>query len=77
MFCIVATCGQGEFPANCREFWKSLSDDSLPNDLYKDTKFAIFGLGDSSYVFFNEAAKRFHWLFNSSNTTKMLNLLTI
>jgi len=60
VFCIVATCGQGEFPANCRDFWKSLSDESLPKDLYTNTKFAVFGLGDSSYVFFNEAAKQFY-----------------
>jgi len=60
VFCIVATCGQGEFPANCRDFWKAVSDESLPDDLYANTKFAIFGLGDSSYVYFNEAAKKFH-----------------
>jgi homodimeric pyruvate:ferredoxin (flavodoxin) oxidoreductase len=63
VFCVVATCGQGEFPANCRDFWKALSDPSNPKDLFQNTKFAIFGLGDSSYVYFNEAAKRFHRKF--------------
>eukprot|EP00913_Durusdinium_trenchii_P016014 g15051.t1 len=29
----------------------------------EDTKFAVFGLGDSSYVFFNEAAKRIDTAF--------------
>jgi len=60
VFCVVATCGQGELPANCRDFWKSLSDPQLPKDYFKDTKFAVFGLGDSSYVYFNEAAKKFY-----------------
>ena len=57
MFCVVATCGQGEFPGNCKEFWKQLSDKNLPSDYLKDVKFSVFGLGDSSYVYFNESAK--------------------
>lgn len=32
VFCLVATCGQGEFPNNCRTFWKTLSDANLPKD---------------------------------------------
>ena len=60
VFCVVSTCGQGEMPTNCRDFWKALSDPSLPADFLKDTKFAVFGLGDSSYVYFNVAAKRIH-----------------
>ena len=74
VFCIVATCGQGEFPANCRDFWKALSDDSLPNDLFANTKFAMFGLGDSSYVFFNEAAKKFYDRFQELGGTVVMNL---
>ena len=35
VFCLVATCGQGEFPSNCRTFWKTLSDPSLPEDFLK------------------------------------------
>ena len=58
VYCMVATCGQGEFPGNCQSFWKSLQDPSLPSDLLTNTKFAVFGLGDSSYVFYNEAAKQ-------------------
>lgn len=59
VFCVVATCGQGELPGNCKEFYEKLMNKSLPNDYLKDTKFAIFGLGDTSYVYFNEAAIKF------------------
>ena len=60
VFMLAATCGQGEFPANCRDFWKSLSDKSLPEDFLKGVDFTVFGLGDSSYVYYNEVAKCLH-----------------
>ena len=74
MFCIVSTCGQGEFPANCKEFWKQVSDKDLPSDFLKDTKFCVFGLGDSSYVFFNEAAKLFDNRFKELGAASVLDL---
>lgn len=74
VFCVVATCGQGEFPANCRDFWKAISDPSLPKDLLKDTKFAVFGLGDSSYVYFNESAKKFYNRFKELGGVTVSNL---
>ena len=30
----------------------------MPSDYLKDVKYAVFGLGDSGYLYFNEAAKR-------------------
>lgn len=74
VFCVVATCGQGEFPSNCRDFWKAISDPSLPSDLLKDTKFAVFGLGDSSYVYFNESAKKFYNRFKELGGATVSNL---
>jgi pyruvate/2-oxoacid:ferredoxin oxidoreductase beta subunit/flavodoxin len=74
VFAVVATCGQGEFPANCKEFWKQLSDPSLPKDLLKDTKIAMFGLGDSSYVFFNEAAKQFNNRFQELGASTVMEI---
>ncbi|XP_064607290.1 pyruvate:ferredoxin oxidoreductase-like [Liolophura sinensis] len=59
VYCIVATCGQGEFPGNCKNFWEQLSKPDLPADFLENTKFAVFGLGDTSYVFYNESAKAF------------------
>lgn len=57
---IVATAGQGEMPKSAVKFWQDMETflETAPADYLKDTKFAVFGLGDSSYVFFNEAAKR-------------------
>lgn len=35
----------------------AIQDPNLPTDLLANVKFATFGLGDSSYVYFNKAAK--------------------
>ncbi|KAG0309735.1 hypothetical protein BGZ98_008871 [Dissophora globulifera] len=59
---IVSTAGQGEFPVNAREFWKSLSATTELG--VSETKFAVFGLGDSHYwpreedaIFYNRPSK--------------------
>ena len=44
---IVSTAGQGEFPTNAREFWKTLSNSTDLN--LSNTNIAIFSLGDSHY----------------------------
>eukprot|EP00658_Telonema_sp_P-2_P022053 TRINITY_DN18802_c0_g1_i1.p1 TRINITY_DN18802_c0_g1~~TRINITY_DN18802_c0_g1_i1.p1 ORF type:complete len:938 (+),score=218.44 TRINITY_DN18802_c0_g1_i1:203-3016(+) len=54
---LVATCGQGEFPANSKLFYEQIQDADLPQDMLANTKFCTFGMGDSHYVFFNECAK--------------------
>lgn len=54
---LVATCGQGEFPANSKLFFEQIQDADLPEDLLANTRFCTFGMGDSHYVFFNECAK--------------------
>jgi len=56
----VSTAGQGEMPKSAVKFWQEMEAflETAPADYMKDTQFAVFGLGDSSYVFFNEAAKR-------------------
>lgn len=46
---VVATTGQGDFPANARSFWRSLLLKRLPGDFLDGVQFASFGLGDSSY----------------------------
>jgi len=57
---IVATAGQGDMPKSAVKFWEEMETflETAPADFMKDTKFAVFGLGDSSYVFFNEAARK-------------------
>jgi len=62
---IVATAGQGDMPKSALRFWEQMESflETAPPDFLKDTKFAVFGMGDSSYVFFNEAAKKIDGAF--------------
>ncbi len=43
VFCVVSTAGQGEFPGNCQEFWKTISDESLPSDTLQVREDIFFG----------------------------------
>jgi sulfite reductase alpha subunit-like flavoprotein len=52
----LATCGQGVFPKNSQAFWAELQKPKEAGFL-KDLKYCVFGLGDSSYYFFNYTAK--------------------
>lgn len=55
---VVATTGQGDVPTNMQQFWKFLLRKGLlPNSL-SCVKFAVLGLGDSSYKKFNFAARK-------------------
>lgn len=55
---VVATCGDGEVPVNMRKFWRFICRVDLPNDVLRDLRFAVFGLGDRAYVKFNAAARK-------------------
>eukprot|EP00747_Dinoflagellata_sp_TGD_P139394 gnl/TRDRNA2_/TRDRNA2_175889_c1_seq1.p1 gnl/TRDRNA2_/TRDRNA2_175889_c1~~gnl/TRDRNA2_/TRDRNA2_175889_c1_seq1.p1 ORF type:complete len:541 (-),score=149.80 gnl/TRDRNA2_/TRDRNA2_175889_c1_seq1:231-1853(-) len=57
---ICATAGQGDMPKTAVKFWEEMETflETAPADYLKDTKFAVFGMGDSSYAMFNEAAKK-------------------
>ena len=54
----VSTTGQGDFPANARKFWTSLLRKKLGPTTLDDVKYALVGLGDSSYPKFNFAARK-------------------
>ncbi|CAH1153947.1 unnamed protein product [Phaedon cochleariae] len=61
--CIIFVCsttGQGEEPDNMKIFWKFLLRKSLPTTILTNLKYAVLGLGDSSYTKFNFVAKRLH-----------------
>jgi len=62
---VVATAGQGDMPGSAKKFWADMEGflETAPADFLKDTKYAVFGMGDSSYVFFNESAKQFDQAF--------------
>merc|ERR1719223_1572067 len=57
---IVATAGQGEMPKTAKTFWDQMETflESAPTNHMANVQYAVFGMGDSSYVFFNEAAKK-------------------
>ena len=54
---LIATCGQGELPNNCKDIYAALSSGDLSELDLSETKIGVFGMGDSHYVYFNEAAK--------------------
>lgn len=52
-----ATCGEGDFPVNATGFWEQISKDgAFGTDHLKNTRYAVWGMGDSSYHLFNETA---------------------
>ena len=59
---VVATAGDGEVPDNMREFWLFLRNPRLPKRALatRPTRFAVFGLGDSTYEKYNAAARMLH-----------------
>ncbi|KAJ9585199.1 hypothetical protein L9F63_003002, partial [Diploptera punctata] len=55
---VCSTTGQGEEPDNMKQFWKFLLRKNLPTDSLSNMKYAVLGLGDSSYLKFNYVAKK-------------------
>ncbi|RMZ88632.1 hypothetical protein DV736_g4138, partial [Chaetothyriales sp. CBS 134916] len=55
---VLATTGQGEFPSNARKFWTSLLRKRLGPTTLQGVRFALVGLGSSSYLRFNWAARK-------------------
>lgn len=55
---VCSTTGQGDPPDNMRMFWKFLLRRDLPSTSLSGVKFAVLGLGDSSYQKFNVVGKR-------------------
>jgi len=58
---VCSTCGQGEFPDNTKMWVAKLNEevDMGKNDTFKGIKYAVFGLGDSSYCYYQAAARHF------------------
>eukprot|EP01053_Blabericola_migrator_P013368 Blabericola_migrator_1__13367@NODE_949_length_5910_cov_490_869416_g659_i0_p1_GENE_NODE_949_length_5910_cov_490_869416_g659_i0NODE_949_length_5910_cov_490_869416_g659_i0_p1_ORF_typecomplete_len1832_score345_00POR_N/PF01855_19/1_5e51FAD_binding_1/PF00667_20/5_8e03FAD_binding_1/PF00667_20/7_1e48POR/PF01558_18/1_4e40Flavodoxin_1/PF00258_25/1_3e32PFOR_II/PF17147_4/4_5e26NAD_binding_1/PF00175_21/4_5e03NAD_binding_1/PF00175_21/3_4e15TPP_enzyme_C/PF02775_21/4_5e14Fer4_16/PF13484_6/3_6e13EKR/PF10371_9/5_ len=63
---ICSTAGQGAYPPNARDIAKELEVIAKDNHhLFHEVRYAVMGLGDSSYVFFNQAAKNLDSLFEA------------
>ncbi|KAF7550079.1 hypothetical protein G7046_g8132 [Stylonectria norvegica] len=55
---VISTTGQGDMPHNSLLFWKRLLRKRLPAGCLSNLKYTTFGLGDSTYVKFNWAARK-------------------
>ena len=55
---VCSTTGQGNEPDNMKAFWKFLLRKSLPANSLAGVNYAVLGIGDSSYSYFNFVAKR-------------------
>lgn len=54
---VVSTTGSGREPRAMTPLWQMLLRADLPDDLFEDMTFAVFGLGDTSYEKFCWPAK--------------------
>ena len=56
---VVSTTGSGTEPRSMTSLWNMLLRSDLPPDLFEDMRYAVFGLGDTSYEKFCWPAKKF------------------
>ncbi|PHH64592.1 hypothetical protein CDD81_4203 [Ophiocordyceps australis] len=55
---VISTTGQGDVPHNASAFWKRLLRRRLPPTCLSTLRFTCLGLGDSTYLKFNWAARK-------------------
>ncbi|RDA85292.1 hypothetical protein CP532_5914 [Ophiocordyceps camponoti-leonardi (nom. inval.)] len=55
---VISTSGQGDLPRNALLFWRKLLRKKLPPGCLSQLSFTCFGLGDSTYINFNWAARK-------------------
>ncbi len=55
---VCSTTADGEVPQTMFNFWRFLLRRGLPQGVLGDLRFAVFGLGDSSYPKYNAVARR-------------------
>ncbi|KAI9509000.1 riboflavin synthase domain-like protein [Russula earlei] len=66
---IVSTSGTGKEPRTMTPMWRSFLRSDLPDDLFEDLHYAVFGLGDSSYEKFCWPAKKLSRLLEHLGAT--------
>lgn len=69
---VCSTHGDGDEPFNMRNFWSILKYKGLPLSFISHLKFAIYGLGDSSYTKFNYCAKMLHNRLTNLGASQLL-----
>jgi sulfite reductase alpha subunit-like flavoprotein len=55
---VISTTGDGDFPDSALHFWRFLARADVPAGALAALRTATFGLGDSSYVKYNAAARK-------------------
>ncbi|CAI6098366.1 unnamed protein product [Clonostachys chloroleuca] len=55
---VISTTGQGDMPHNSLLFWRKLLRKKLPPGCLSQVRYTCFGLGDSTYLKFNWAARK-------------------
>merc|ERR1740129_404593 len=73
---VVSTAGQGDMPKTAAKFWEraQVFMEAAPADYLKDTQFAVFGMGDASYAFFNEAAIQIDNMFGKLGAQRLMDV---
>eukprot|EP01132_Coremiostelium_polycephalum_P004558 gene4558-5680_t len=69
---VLSTAGHGEVPDSMKKFWSFLLIKTLPANSLINTKFAVLGLGDSSYTTYNYAAKKLYQRLVSLSATPII-----
>jgi sulfite reductase (NADPH) flavoprotein alpha-component len=67
---VISTQGEGEPPESAHELFKFLKSRKTPQ--LDGLQYAVFGLGDSSYEFFNRAAKELDALLQATGAEALL-----
>lgn len=57
---LCSTTGEGEEPDSMKSFWRHLRRKDLTRGYLEGMRFAVFGLGDSSYELFNWVGKKLY-----------------
>ncbi|KAH6797092.1 Flavodoxin family protein [Perilla frutescens var. hirtella] len=69
---VVSTTGQGDNPDSMKGFWRFLLQKNLTKDWLEGVKYAVFGLGDSSYQKYNFVAKKLDKRLSSLGATAII-----
>lgn len=70
---VIATHGEGEPPEDSEAFYRFMMSDRAP--ALTDLKFAVFGLGDSSYPDFCQTSRELDARFEALGATRLLSLV--
>jgi len=69
---ILPTTGNGTAPPAFLPLWNALLHPELPSDFLEDLRYAVFGLGDSSYPKYNWVSKKFSRRMDSLGASEIL-----